>query len=62
MTKRTNNRRQTPINIESRQKRRAVQSAMSAGLRTRFKPLAQGSKMDDFMALLERADRKASKA
>lgn len=62
MTKQTNIRRPNAKSIETRQKRRALQSAMSTGLRSSFKPTGDGSSMSEFMSLLEQADRKLSKA
>ncbi len=62
MTKTANIRTRRNGMTEPRQKRRAFQSAMSKGLKSAYKPDANGPLMDEFMSLLEEADRQASKA
>ncbi|MEM5517990.1 hypothetical protein WNY37_13615 [Henriciella sp. AS95] len=46
---------------DQRRQRRAFNTAMSQGLNSTYKPAEGGSRMEEFLDLLEKADRKISK-
>ncbi len=59
MQQKRNPKRPTPVSAEERNASRAFRRAMSAGLKSTYDGIAQKAVPDEFMHLLERADRKA---